>query len=389
MLLQLSPEFVHSVRASVSNIFLCLPQADDFHQLRFVLRCRKGMVYFQVRKELEVTAPTGTVGSCGLISDMLAPEENDSEVCVTTQDALFSQCCYEQCSLCDGQGLKWWIEFEDDTVESGRKIQEMIDSSPFPTDRKSFKGAAEDRESSGSTVSRHSIERKLDTDQPTYFPTVMQDKTCSSFSASLHTDLVEANDDQCLETKSEYSSECCYSFPTHPCGLCKQGDVTQTLLWSNEIMQDGQNISCGIINNILNTEEEGSAICADAKETHFDDCCFDKCSLCGSKQLAWDFVIEYYDDQIKSCGDIEAIFAANKVEANSDDCSSTKADFEDLCCFTPPSSPCELCSEYVRWDEAVEFDNEKSTCKDAIALLKREEELSDQCLTAKEVRYES
>ena len=72
-------------------------------------------------------------------------------------------------------------------------------------------------------------------------------------------------------------------------------------------------------------------------------------------------------------------------QSNSKECSSVKIEYQDLCCFTPPSTPCELCPEYVRWDEVVDFGNDESTCKNAAAMLKREEESSDTCSTSREV----
>ena len=316
--------------------------------------CRKNQVYYNIRTDLNVTipGPGSTKASCGLMDKMLAPEEVSGEKCVTTQDALFDKCCYRQCNLCDGQGLKWWIEFEDET-DDGRKIQEENDSAEE-------EGAEEEEE------------------------VVEEVKTCSSIDASLYSDFIEADSDQCGEIKTHYSSDCCYTFPTNACGLCKQGDTSLTLLWAEEVEYEGKSVSCGVVDNILNSEEDGSSTCTAAKDTHADSCCFDKCSLCGTKQLAWDFVVDYYDDTTKTCGDIEAIFAANEVKTNSKECSSVKIEYEDLCCFTPPVTPCELCSEYVRWDAVVEFGNDESTCKNAADMLKREEESSDTCSTSRE-----
>ena len=340
--------------------------------------CQKGLVYHNVRSELNVTMPDGTEASCGLVDKMLKPEEMNGAKCVTTQDALFDACCYRQCNLCDGQGIKWWVEF-DDTAD-GRKIQEN-----------DMEG--QDGEEVGQGEEE---EDEL--------------KTCSSIDASLYSEFIEADTNECLEIKSEYSSECCYTFPTNACGLCKQGDTALTLLWAQEVEHEGSTMSCGVVDNILSAEEDGSPNCIASKETHSESCCFDKCSLCGTSQLAWDFVVDYYNDTTKTCGDIQAIFAANEVkvskefsllflhssdvrkltlmlpsQSNSKECSSVKIEYQDLCCFTPPSTPCELCPEYVRWDEVVDFGNDESTCKNAAAMLKREEESSDTCSTSREV----
>jgi hypothetical protein len=149
---------------------------------------------------------------------------------------------------------------------------------------------------------------------------------------------------------------------------------------------EGRTVSCGVIDNILNADEEDSQTCEAAKAEYSPDCCFNKCSLCDNAQLAWDFVIDD-NDTTKTCGDLEAIFAAKEVESNSKECSSVKADYQDLCCFTPPVTPCDLCPEYVRWDETVDFDGEETTCKKSSAMLKRVEEFSDTCSSAKEVCF--
>ncbi|KAL7555041.1 hypothetical protein ACHAWF_018638, partial [Thalassiosira exigua] len=318
--------------------------------------CRKGLVYYNVRSDLDVTMPDGTEASCGLVNKMLAPEENDGENCVTTQDALFDLCCYEQCSLCEGQGIKWWIEFEE---SRDRRLDEVG-------------GDAEEENVSGEENAEGEGEEEEEIN------------SCSSIDASLYSDFIEAETDQCREIKSKYSSECCYTFPTTPCGLCNKDGTVQTLLWAQEAEFEGRSVSCGIIDNMLNTDEEGSPDCLAAKDEHFSSCCFDKCSLCDGAQLAWDFVVDFDEETQKTCGDIEAIFAAEEVNSDSDACIAVKDDFQELCCFTPPVTPCQLCPEYVRWDETIDFEGEETTCKRATALLKREEDFSDACSSAKE-----
>ena len=321
--------------------------------------CRKGTLYYTIRSELNVTMSDGTESTCDLVNKMLAPEENDSEMCVTSQDAFFDACCYNQCSLCEGKGLKWWVEFDEPANYTDRKEEEVEVES--------------DAEGQGV------IEEKVNSEE------TEKRKSCSSIDASLYSDFIEDGTDECTEIKTLFSSECCYDFPANPCGLCKNGDIIQTLVWAEEVEYEGQKVSCGVVDNMLNSEENSSPVCASAKEKHADDCCFDKCSLCGEKQLAWDFIIDYYNDTSKTCGEVEALFAANQIKSNSKECSSIKADFEDLCCFIMPSTPCELCSEYIRWDDIVEFDDEQATCKEVIAMLKREEEMGEKCLSAKEV----
>lgn len=313
--------------------------------------CRKDLVHYNIRSDLNVTMPDGTEATCGLVNDMLAPEENSGERCVTTKDALYDTCCYRQCSLCDEQGLKWWVEFDEPV--NGRKTQEESDD---------------------------------DNQTMTEANSVSEKKTCSSIDASLYSGFIEAEMDSCIETKSQYSSDCCYTFPTNACGLCKRGNTT-SLLWSEEVEHEGKNVTCGVLDNILNAEDDGSPTCTTTRDALFDSCCFDKCSLCGNAQLAWDFVIDdqQNSDSAKTCGDIEALFAADAVTSTSNECASSQEAYQDICCFTRPVSPCDLCPEFVRWDITVEYEGEKTTCKNAADMLKRKENSTETCSIAREV----
>ena len=148
---------------------------------------------------------------------------------------------------------------------------------------------------------------------------------------------------------------------------------------------NGKNVSCGIIDNILNAEPNDSDICMSEKNIYFDLCCFDKCSLCGDKQLAWDFIVDTEAEM--TCGQIEAQFTANEVYTTSKECLESKDDFHDICCYIMPDTPCKLCKEYVRWDDEVEFDGSKSSCKEVSEMLRRHEEENEICLLAKQVRF--
>lgn len=323
--------------------------------------CRKNSIYYNIRAEWEIMLPDGSLSTCGLASKMLAPEENAGQQCVTTRDALFDACCYKQCSLCDGQGIKWWVEFDLPVeVELMRDLQE--DEGDTSTESNAQDESAEEE-----------VEDEI--------------TTCSSIDSSLYLDFVEADTQECIDIKSQFTSECCYSYPTYPCGLCNQDGASLSLLWANEVEYDGKSVSCGVVDNILNAEEQGETTCDSARENHFEDCCFDKCSLCESgAQLAWDFVVDF-EQSTKTCGDIEAIFAAEEVVSSSKECNSAKEDYENLCCFTPPDSPCNVCSEYVRWDETVLFEGEETTCKQATTLLKRLEAESEECSAAMDVSF--
>lgn len=331
--------------------------------------CQKDMVFYTVRSEFNITLPDGSKASCGLADKMLSPVEETSEKCITSRDAYFDDCCYRQCSMCDGLGLRWWVEFDE-----SRSLEDAGD--------------------------------KITEDNSTEAPT-----TCSSIDASLYKDFVEDGTDECTNIKSSYKSECCYAYPTYPCGLCHKGEKrdamllavdsswvsyynlinhdsrpgndTLTLLWANTVEREEKNVTCGVIDNMLNAEPNDSVMCQTERDLYFDTCCFDKCSLCGEKQLAWDYIVD--TEAERTCGQIEAEFTANEIYTTSNECKETKADFSDICCFIMPNTPCKLCEEYVRWDDVVDFDGSKSSCKEVSEMLRRQEEASDTCSTAKQV----
>ena len=145
--------------------------------------CQKDSVFFTVRSDLNVTLVDGSEASCDLVDKMLSPSEASSQRCITSRDSYFDDCCYRQCSLCEGLGLKWWVEF-DNLAEIERSLEDYNS-----TDTNSTEGPP----------------------------------TCSSIDSSLYQDYVEDGTDQCAEIKSIYTSECCYSYPTIPCGLCQKG----------------------------------------------------------------------------------------------------------------------------------------------------------------------
>jgi hypothetical protein len=163
------------------------------------------------------------------------------------------------------------------------------------------------------------------------------------------------------------------------------GNDTLTLLWANTVDLNGKNLTCGVIDNMLNAEPNDSELCMSEKDLYFDSCCFDKCSLCGGKQLAWDFVVDTEAEM--TCGQIEAQFTANEVFTTSKECKETKEDFHDICCFIQPANPCKLCDEYVRWDDEVEFDGSKSTCKEVSELLRRQEDSNEICNATIQVSF--
>lgn len=147
--------------------------------------CQKDAEFYTLRSGLNVTIPDGTVASCSLVDKMLAPSEASSQKCITSRDAYFDECCYRQCSLCEGLGLKWWIEFDE--AEAVRILEDA----------------------KANTTAGNSTEVP---------------STCSSIDSSLYTYFVEDGTEECTDIKSTYASQCCYEYQTNPCGLCQKGE---------------------------------------------------------------------------------------------------------------------------------------------------------------------
>ena len=58
--------------------------------------------------------------------------------------------------------------------------------------------------------------------------------------------------------------------------------------------------------------------------------------------LDWDAVVEYDGERI-ACGDFGPIFGREEIEEGDETCTDMKSDYSDLCCYTPPIVPCNLC----------------------------------------------
>jgi hypothetical protein len=113
------------------------------------------------------------------------------------------------------------------------------------------------------------------------------------------------------------------------------------------------------------------------------------CDVCGeSLQLDWDVVIEYQEEHI-ACGDLKAAFGKQEIEDETDECVAEQDLFRDICCFTPPVSPCNLCQTETDYLEAysnveVDFFGSPSNCSDVYDyLFRRIESDSETCSTSK------
>ena len=74
--------------------------------------------------------------------------------------------------------------------------------------------------------------------------------------------------------------------------------------------------------------------------------------------LDWDAIVEYEEEHL-ACGDLKPIFGRNEIEEGTEECESIKDTYQDYCCYTPPTVPCNLCqteTEYLDVYSSVEVD---------------------------------
>ena len=100
-----------------------------------------------------------------------------------------------------------------------------------------------------------------------------------------------------------------------------------------------------------------------------ESCCYELCDVCEQTlMLDWDAVVEYDGERI-ACGDLKPIFGKKGIEEGKETCADIKSDFSDLCCYTPPTTPCNLCqteSDFldVYSDVEVDFWGSAMNCSD-------------------------
>lgn len=301
--------------------------------------CRSETEFMDLRATADVEYD-GESMTCGDLDSRLRPDENDSETCLAAQKEHWDACCYNQCKLCEGQGVKWWdeVEFEDEPLN------------------------------------------------------------CGELDAKLYSDQTEVEDDTCTEVMSGYKSECCYDFPTDPCDVCTVDGKKHTLMPSEEVEYEGSTFTCAEVLNFLSPFESSSDQCMEVKDLSFDTCCFDRCSLCGEgARLDAEVLVDIEggedgETEQGSCADVESGLFQDRTTENAEECIEARTLHYDACCFEIPSSPCQLCptDQYMHHTTTIEFNGDEVTCRSAANfLMEREEMSSDTCAEAKATIGES
>lgn len=181
----------------------------------------------------------------------------------------------QQCTLCEGQGVKWWneVEYEDKPLN------------------------------------------------------------CGELDAQLYANETEVGEEMCTDVLSEYSGECCYDYPTDPCDICTKNGKKHALIPNEEVEYEGSNFTCAEVNNFLSPFESSSSQCSEVIDLAFDACCFDRCSLCGvGARLDADVLVDI-DGEQGSCASIESNLFQNETTDGSEECTEARTLHYDSCCF--------------------------------------------------------
>ena len=257
--------------------------------------CRSDTEFMDLRALAEIEFDGKTM-TCFDLSKRLGPEENDSSMCMAAQKEHWDACCYNQCTLCQGQGIKWWNEVE-------------VDEEPL---------------------------------------------NCGELDARLYADETEEEDEECSETLDEFQNECCYDYPDDPCDVCTDDGKKLTLMPNEEVEYEGSTFTCAEVNNFLSPFESSSKQCAEVKGLGKDTCCFDRCSLCGEgARLDPEVLVELPPEEEEggearklfpvrprkrkletgTCADIESSLFQDKVVNGDEKCTEKKSLYYDSCCF--------------------------------------------------------
>ena len=178
--------------------------------------CEKDNIHHELKSEAMVEYK-GTSISCLDLNSVLAKSEVErSEICVATQSMLFDGCCYEKCSLCGEESLRW-----DATVKYNNQIL-----------------------------------------------------SCDELGSMFTLGMVREDSDQCGAMQSAYSSICCFKPPKNKCNLCNQGSTSFEVKANSFVKTMSSSLHCvALVNGLAEREEEGSAICEDSKLAYSERCC--------------------------------------------------------------------------------------------------------------------
>jgi chitinase len=177
--------------------------------------------------------------------------------------------------------------------------------------------------------------------------------TCGYLSILHH--LTKASNFKCSLARSLLTSVCCSQtenkeLPVHnptpaskPCNICQRDQIHHELKHEEFVDYKGTSVSCLELNSVLAKNAiQGSEMCSDTQSVLFDDCCYEKCTLCGDKSLKYDATV-MYNNQILSCSELGPMLTLGAVRKGSDQCDAVQSTYSNTCCFSPPKKRCSLC----------------------------------------------
>jgi len=179
--------------------------------------CSKGDEIYTT-KETSVVQYGGSETTCGEVANFLYQQEmSQGNACLAAQENILSDCCFQQCELCEaGATINW-----------------------------------------AATTSFNGL-----------------DQSCTDVYWTLVSESVEAGTQTC-NAMSQVSSDCCYKVPSQQCTLCKDDNgANYNTRWNKEVTVNGMKKTCGDFNTLLATQEKESQTCSMAKDAIFNECCF-------------------------------------------------------------------------------------------------------------------
>lgn len=150
----------------------------------------------------------------------------------------------------------------------------------------------------------------------------------------------------------------------------------------------GESLQCFLFYNCNETEPHFSTLSPNASSTTWEQFSFEKCNLCGDKNLDWKASV-YFSGEEVLCHELDSkIFAEEGIGSDSSRCEMSRSFYASTCCIEPPSEPCNLCSfngYYFNMKSTAEvsYGGTAQTCLEVYhSLYARQEQGSEQCTDA-------
>ena len=219
--------------------------------------------------------------------------------------------------------------------------------------------------------------------------------SCTDLEAQILQQGIVEGSDQCSDMSKELSS-CCTTneeiaqleeASELPCNICSSGEGHLEL--NSEALVDfrGLPVSCLEVNSILaKSETLGNEVCDTFQASLLDECCYQGCSLCGTKELSWNEIVTY-NGQVLSCSELHSLFSMSSVQKDSVLCQDMEMAYADRCCFEAPRTPCNICGSgmEVNKDAFIKDSSTPVSCHDySLKLNERVDASDDMCSDATE-----